>query len=127
MSTAPLDLLNNAKLIRANQADEAAHRAAISRAYYAAYHAARGFHISLPSPGRLIRANGRHEQLVEQLQNPTIATTDARHIKSRRIGFILRDLLRQRITADYFLAATILEDDADEVLLNSESVLNLIP
>lgn len=125
MSVAPQELLESAKLIHSQITNEAGHRAAISRAYYASFHAARGFHAALPSPGSVDVANGAHEQLAEQLQNPTVPTTDSRHLSSRRIGVILKDFLRRRIVADYRVAQVVPDTAADEALAIGEKLLAL--
>ena len=125
MSVAPRQLLDSAKLIRAHVTNEAGHRATISRAYYAGYHAARDFHSSLPSVGSLSVTSGLHEQLCERLQNPTIPTMDARHLRSRQIGAILRDFHRKRVIADYQVTEQVADTNADEALVLSERLLSL--
>ncbi len=125
MSVAPHELLASAEAIRKNQLDEAGHRAVISRAYYAAHHMAYAFHISLPSPGSVGRAMGRHEQLIAQLATPTFSATNPRNITSRRVGAILRDILRTRVLADYSIGALVEEGDADAALLKSREILKV--
>lgn len=126
MSVKPRDLLDSARRIFEAQASESDCRAVISRSYYAAYHAARSFHNSLPSPGRLQYAHGLHEQLCECLTLPTIPTTDNRHFQSRRIGIILTDALRDRILADYRIEETVTPNDAQRTLEKSDQILKLL-
>lgn len=126
MSVRPRDLLDSARRILEAQASESDCRAAISRGYYAAYHAARNFHNSLPSPGRLQYANGLHEQLCERLTLPTIPSTNNRHLQSRRIGTILTDALRDRVLADYRIEETVTPNDAQRTLEKSDKILKLL-
>jgi hypothetical protein len=125
MPVKPRDLLESARQVREHQLTEAGHRTAISRAYYAGYHAARQFHDSLPTPGSVKEAKGVHEQLATQLVNPTVPTTHPSHIASKRIGYMLRDASRVRITSDYRLTDTLVDKDADDVLQKSDSILTL--
>ena len=123
MSVAPRELLASAEEIRKTQSDEAGHRATISRAYYAAYHAAYAFHVSLPSPGSVGKATGRHEQFVSQLTTPTFSPANPRNLLSRRVGTILRDVARARVVADYSIGANLGVADADAAILKSREIL----
>lgn len=116
MSAAPHEIFASAQKIRDSQKDEAGHRAAISRSYYASYHAARIFHDSLASPGSEGGIGGVHAQLVARLLAPTISSTNPKHIVSRRIGYILRDMHRSRITADYEIDAIVVDADAESIV-----------
>ena len=112
MSVVPRDVLVCAQKIMDVQNDEAGHRAVISRAYYAAYHAARIFYESLGTPIPAGGAGGVHAQLVSLLLSPPVPSTDPRHLRSRQIGYILRDLHRSRITADYQISELVEIADA---------------
>lgn len=72
MSVAPREIFASAQKIRDSQNDEVGYRTAISRSYYAAYHAARIFHDALDSPGSLGASGGVHVQLVARLLAPTM-------------------------------------------------------
>ena len=124
MSVAPRELLASAAKIRSTHSDEAGLRAAISRAYYAAHHAAFAFHVALPSVGKIGSATGRHEQLISQLSNPTFSEKNPRNIVSRRLGAILRDTLRARVIADYSIGGLVTPSDADAALLKCEEIVN---
>jgi uncharacterized protein (UPF0332 family) len=119
-------LLDSARLIRACEPNESVSRAVISRAYYAAYHAAKEFHTELPSPGSVRDGRGRHEQLVKQLLNPALPVTDPRNLKSRQVGNLLQDLLRDRVTADYRLGSDVVDEEADDALFKAERLFTLI-
>ena len=123
MPVKPRDLFDSARLIRAQQLNEAGCRAAINRAYYAAFHAARSFHSSLPMPGRVGTANGTHEQLIAQLISPGVPSDHPKYYDSQSIGYILRDIYKLRVTSDYYLAEGVEADDAEEAILTSEKIL----
>lgn len=125
MSVAPHEILACAQQIRGQELTEAGNRTVVSRAYYAAYHAAYNFHVSLPSPGSVGSANGRHEQLIAQLTTPTFGTSDARNFASRKAGHLLRDLLRRRVKADYAIGATVPEADADAALFTASDIFRI--
>lgn len=125
MSAAPREILASAQKIRDSQKDEAGHRAAISRSYYAAYHAARIFHDSLGSPGSVGGEGGVHAQLVARLLIPTIPSTDPKHLISRRVGYMLRDMHRSRITADYEIDAVVIDADAESTMRKGADVITM--
>ena len=100
----PLDLLACAERIaQADPIDDALHRAVTSRAYYAAFHAARDFHASLIRPGLVGAANGVHEQLIAQLSNPDLSEKNARYTISKTLGRMMRSIVAMRVDADYRL------------------------
>jgi hypothetical protein len=123
MPVKPRDLFESAKLVHAHQKNEAGNRAAISRAYYAAYHAARKFYSSLPKLGSVGTTTGLHEQLVAQLINPGIPPEDPKFYDSQSIGYELRDFHRLRVISDYDLAEKVGDDDVESALLTSKSIL----
>lgn len=125
MSVAPRDLLVSAEEIRKTQLNEAGHRAAISRAYYAAHHAAFAFHVALPSVGKMGMASGRHEQLIAQLLNPTFSENNPRNILSRRLGVFLRDALRARVLADYSIGALVSDSDVNAAFMKCNEIVNI--
>lgn len=126
MSVKPREILDTARRIHEAQTNESDCRATISRAYYAAYHAARNFHHSLPAPGRLQTAHGLHEQLCERLSLPTIPATDHRHLQSKRVGAILLDTLRDRVLAGYHIGDTVTHADAQRTMDKSNQILKLL-
>lgn len=99
----PDELLACAEHIAGINSLEATYRAAISRSYYAAYPAARDFHIGLSAPGDIRGATGRHQQLLNQLQFPNIPSKDKRFAVSIAIGKTLRQVYSARVHADYRL------------------------
>lgn len=125
MSVTPHDLLLAAKNLHKTPSTEADRRALVNRAYYAAYQAAYEFHLSLPAPGSVGTASGKHEQLVAQLRNPTIKSSDPRHFASRRLGIILGDLLATRVRADYYPNDDVTEEDANTAMFQAQDIFNI--
>ncbi len=107
MSTTPKELVDCASAMLATANDEAAYRAVCSRAYYGAYHAAKVFHEALASPGSVGNAKGKHEQLIAQLNTPTISRQNKKFIRSIALGKSLRVLVTDRVTADYAIEASV--------------------
>lgn len=116
MSSTPPELLTCATDLLQIASSEAQYRTVCSRAYYAAYHAAYDFHKKLPIPGSVGRANGQHEQLIEQLANPQIPSTHSKYKTSLALGKTMRGLLANRVTADYKINATV-----DRIMAVSET------
>jgi hypothetical protein len=104
MSVGPPDLLTWAQSVGPSDG-EVAFRAAVSRAYYAAYHACRIWHARLPVPGSSHSHGGRHDELLSQLQHPASACSAPQAAKSRQLAAALRDLRSVRVDSDYELGA----------------------
>lgn len=122
-------LLNFADQHAKEKEDEAALRAAVSRAYYAGFHASEFFHGNLESKGENAppdRPLGLHEKLIYQLMHPTIPSNDPEHTTSRRLGIMCRDIKRRREMADYHLDATVTEDDAEYTCTQAETMLGIV-
>ncbi|WP_157838805.1 hypothetical protein [Achromobacter sp. DH1f] len=101
MSCSPRQLLAAATSIGIKGNTEALHRATASRAYYAAYHAAKAYHDRLASPGSVAYAKGgMHEVLHTQLRYPTVADAKAK-AESRALGNLLMAVYALRVNADY--------------------------
>jgi len=116
MSCSPQDTYKVASVLRASDSSEAALRAVTNRAYYASYHAAKEFHSSLKSPGSVQNSSGSHEQLITQLDNPTLGKTDKEYWLSKGISKTLRIAYVHRISADYYPATEFNDKHADEAL-----------
>lgn len=111
----------------ANQSGECAHRAAISRAYYAAFHHCRQWHDSLPAPGSSTgKGGGAHQLLINQLQNPAPEVIDPNRQKSRRAAVNLTALRAQRNIADYDLNLPVPAGDVATHLLAVDNLLTLL-
>ncbi len=104
MPITPQDLLSIARQ-QALHATEAWHRSAISRAYYAAYHRCREWEQALPAPGsNRGPAGGRHQELINRLQNPAPECGRELGNRSRASGLQLSVQRQRRVDADYELA-----------------------
>ncbi|QVQ27154.1 hypothetical protein [Achromobacter deleyi] len=101
MSSTYRELLDAAVSISAAGETEGLYRATASRAYYAAYHAARTYHNGLSSPGSLAYARGgMHEGLYTQLRTPTVANPRIK-AQSIALGNLLMAAYALRVQADY--------------------------
>lgn len=107
-------------------AEEVSLRSSVSRAYYAAYHAARIFHEGLSSPGIVPpQEMGLHETLFYRLVNPSMQASDPSHLKSKQIGYKAKGLKPYRVKADYELAETVNADDMAHVIEESWRIVLL--
>jgi hypothetical protein len=107
------------------QGDEASLRSAVSRGYYAAYHACGAWEKHLPAQGfDQGPQGGVHQQLCNRLRNPAPAASAVAN-KSRILGGQLDVLRVKRIAADYHLASsTISAADASSACALAEVLLN---
>lgn len=107
----PGDLLTEARdLASGGHGREVHRRAAISRAYYAAFHQART--VAEAAGYRFVRGAGRgmHAHLIDHFE----VAPDAR---LRGMGRLLRNLKRLREDADYRLDRTVAERDVRNALV----------
>lgn len=85
----------------AGSASETKQRAAISRAYYAAYHRCKNWERTLPQRGDPHQAKGSHESLISRLRHPNPVCPVAIAHCSRQVGDELEIQRRNRVHADY--------------------------
>jgi uncharacterized protein (UPF0332 family) len=112
------DFLTLARKLLA-ESDEADWRTAVSRAYYAAFHAAREFFVAMRF--RVARSDKAHSYLWLRLQNCGDQLL-------KNAGSDLADLRSQRNTADYDLGSSYLQkwatdwvDTAEQIILALET------
>ena len=98
--------------------DEIQFRNAISRGYYAAYHACGPFGASLPEYAG--STGGMHARFISRF-------TSSRDQSQRRIGYMLKWCHEQRCSADYDMSETITEDMAASLLLSCEKIIDALP
>jgi len=122
MSSTAEDLVQCAVSLFQVAADEPAYRSVCSRAYYGAFHSAKAFHDALPSPGSVGNAAGKHEQLIAQLNNPTISRQNNKFMRSIALGKSLRVLVDLRVTADYKLSDTVDQATAKKAATSAEAL-----
>lgn len=102
MSVRAADFLECAQAI-ASRGDEIGSRAAVSRAYYAAYHDSVDWESKLPHLGTVRRPGGMHHELFERLTNAHVALPREAKLRSTKRGILLRKLHGDRVRADYTL------------------------
>lgn len=97
--------------------DEASHRSAVSRAYYAAYHHCNRWHCQLPAPGSNAgQQGGVHQTLINQLSNPAPELSADEKRASRLLGTRLSIVKKARKKADYDLQDALLEQEVHDAL-----------
>ena len=107
--------------------DEVSFRTMISRAYYASYYAADGFHESLPEKGvTAVDTRGTHNILHAQLANPGLPKSDDLYFESKSLAYILKDIYSSRILADYNIEVGITKSDAEHAIVKSKKLLEKI-
>ncbi len=103
--------------------DEASQRAAISRAYYAAYHRCVDWEKQLPKLGSDAGRGGVHACLVSRLAKPHDACDPLQKAKSKSISKLLNLQRKQRGIADYMLRAPVSGELVRRQLEVAKSVL----
>jgi uncharacterized protein (UPF0332 family) len=94
--------------------DEAAWRSAVSRAYYAAFHASREFFVSLRFV--VARSDKAHAYLWLRLQN-------CKDLPLERAGSELNDLRNERNKADYDFQQPLAQKRAGQLILAAERII----
>lgn len=104
---------------------EARYRNIVGRAYYACFHRAKEFHLALPDQGLLPAERvGVHRELTYSLENPTV-TDDSLKKKSKRIGYICRDLHAKRVDADYKVEMEIGRNTAEIAVKQAKMIFEI--
>lgn len=103
-------------------------RAAISRAYYGAYHHSLIWESQLPELGHEIGpAGGIHQKLLNRLQNPGALCSVDKKLKSRSLSYRLKQLKIERTEADYNLVTKITDASATMSIANARKLLTDFP
>lgn len=106
---------------------EAEHRAAISRGYYGAYHATRGWYAAKLQPGHNAGpTGGMHQKFVNELKNPASAQADNLKTLSRTVGAMLDVIRLSRTRADYSLEEDVKQADASNALSVAKTIIQKI-
>ncbi len=128
MPIKPKDLLDLANSIFLE--NELAVRTVINRAYYAAYRMSVAFHESLPVEGSA-QQSGTHKTLITQLIEPDSSLEKTLQSTSKTIGYILEDMKKQRVTADYHLSKPMNNEMAKDCLRSAfrlnEKITQILP
>jgi uncharacterized protein (UPF0332 family) len=122
MSATPKELIDCAAVMLQVANDEPMYRAICSRAYYGAFHSAREFHEGLSSPGSVGNARGRHEQLIAQLNTPTVGRADKKFFRSIALGKTLRLIVDARVQSDYKIDESVDQQTAVKTLQSAQSL-----
>ena len=101
---------------------EALYRASINRLYYATYHRCYDYHVALPQPGSVGNTNGRHNQLINQLNSPSPGLAKDKRAESVALGKLLRLICAQRVDSDYYMDRDISQDSMSIAEQTAESI-----
>jgi hypothetical protein len=125
VSVSPVELVDFAEQLA--DTSEACLRASISRAYYGAFHAAKDFHDNLPASGAVTNPNeGVHGRLYQQLLAPALDKNDPLYTRSKRVGYMGRNIHGMRIKADYKLSETVTPEMKAQSIREARKLLQLI-
>lgn len=69
---------------------------------------------------------GSHKNLINQLKNPNIPSTDKNYLTSKEVGHYLLKMKYQREQADYQLDKTVRKSDAEKVISETKMLLETI-
>lgn len=117
MSVGPDDLLAFAKEL-SERSDEVARRAAISRAYYAGFHAA----VSVFGPPSV--ASSAHSAIIEEAEREVRLCFGAQRRHATELARALKRCRKHRRTADYNLEIKLSESDSKQALsLAQEAII----
>lgn len=114
-----IDFLESAKYL-SKLDNETALRNAISRAYYAAYHAVLPLDETFDNHGGIKRDVGMHEQLITKLENCPRSVPNWTKLKS--IGVLIRMTKAARVEADYDLAAAVCIEKVNDQIMMVEKI-----
>lgn len=118
------DLLRLAMSLSASSS-EVKRRAAIGRAYYAAYHRCLDWEQALPGRGDHGQLHGSHERLIARLKHPHHACDAATANESRHLGGQLEKQRGHRTMADYRIKGRLPPDALEEQLQLAQEILAL--
>lgn len=119
MPVKPHEILQIASLLSNDEA-EAAHRSAVSRAYYAVYHhGIQVVDVKLPLTKGLIYKGGCHQQLFKKL-------SDGQTNAWRGIASEFDHLKRNRIIADYNLNVSVTRNTAKKSVNAAQKIIDAL-
>jgi uncharacterized protein (UPF0332 family) len=124
MSISPSQLFDLARALEERD-EECAWRSSMSRAYYAAFHAAQDLGFEDWLDGELadtshIDPQRSHEKVIQKFVGAK------KDLRLRSIGHMLKAMRKDRVRADYDLYVTIAEAEAASQLLVAEKVIEKI-
>ena len=102
------------------QENEVAHRSAVSRAYYAAYH--HGIKVverKLPSTKSSAYKGGCHQQLLQKF-------FDGKSLTWQSIALQFNDLKKRRVVADYYLNKSVSMKQAEQSVVTARQIIDAL-
>ena len=123
MSVNTKDFLRAAEQLLSNANHEIDYRNAISRAYYATFHAIAPLSAELPAALNY-RTKGSHDEKISKLTRCSLNHPEA--IRLKAVGIDIQKRKAQRVKADYDIDHTIAKTDAEEQLRKTEYLLGQI-
>lgn len=123
MIISAIDFLESAKEI-AKSDNKMANRNAVSRAYYAGYHAVLPLDETFDNHGGIKSDVGVHEQLISKLENCPRSVPNWTKLKS--IGFLMRKSKSARVESDYDLDALVSSDQVERQIERIEKIFEKI-
>ena len=130
MATSPDDLCTYAtKLCQTKALNEPGRRAALSRAYYASYHACKTWHNGLPNMGRkteMSKDGGVHTELLDRLLHPDTKTKTECAAASRHLYAQLNVLRSYRTDSDYELEEDIDDEQVSDAVDRIHNIVRII-
>lgn len=99
------------------EANEVAHRAAVSRAYYSVYHHGLSLvELKMPEACKITYPGGVHAQLTGRMFG-------SKEHAWKTIAYRVRDLKKERVEADYSLQAEVTATDATDAVLKARDLI----
>ena len=123
MSVNAEDFLRAADQLLSNANHEIDYRNAISRAYYATFHAIAPLSDQLPAALNY-RTKGSHDEKISKLTR--CSTNHPEAIRLKAVGIDVQKCKAQRVTADYYIDDPITQSDAEEQFRKAEYLLEQI-
>jgi len=119
MPIKPIEILHLASALSKQEA-EVAHRSAVSRAYYAAYHhGIKVVELKIPSTKSSIYKGGCHQQLSQKL-------FDGKSNIWKSIALQFNDLKKRRVIADYYLNKSISMKQAEQSVVTARQIIDAL-
>ncbi len=120
------DFLATAEKNIKSASNEADYRCCITRAYYCSYNASIKYQSTLDKLGNSKAKVGEHENLIHQLNNPNIPSTDKNYLISKELSRYLLKMRYQRTKADYHLHLTVTETEAKTTIAETTILVETI-
>lgn len=125
MAVTPVEIANVADSLY-QFGGEPANRSAVSRSFYAAYHAADIWQAALPGVASIAGpTGGYHQDLINKLYNGDTSWTAAQRKNGRKLSIKLNGLRTRRVIADYKLNEDLEASEILEQQVAAKEILTL--